>query len=149
MGNALGLMYSGLSGSSIQLSDFSVRPGAGSGLDIDGQTHPALPCEQPPPRVPDSTMTGSAPIFFRYQAVERPMTPPPTTPTRIRRARSGASSLRAPAQPRHPHHPHIRHQPPGLYPGPRTIRPGFAPVCSPPLSTRTPFTNTSSTPTES
>lgn len=33
------------------------------------------------------------------------------------------------------------------FPGPHNARPGFAPVCSPSLSTWTPFTNTSFMPT--
>ena len=35
------------------------------------------------------------------------------------------------------------------HPGPRTIRPGLAPVCLPPSSTATPLTKTSRTPSES
>ncbi len=34
------------------------------------------------------------------------------------------------------------------YPGPRTIMPGLAPVCSPPRTTATPFTKTSRNPSE-
>ena len=37
----------------------------------------------------------------------------------------------------------------GRYPGPRTARPGFAPVCAPSRSTCTPFTQTWRTPTDS
>ena len=36
----------------------------------------------------------------------------------------------------------------GRYPGPRTIMPGLAPVCSPPRTTATPFTKTSRIPSE-
>lgn|GEM_PF-6984645 len=38
--------------------------------------------------------------------------------------------------------------PQGRYPGPRTIMPGLAPVCSPPRTTATPFTKTSRIPSE-
>ena len=41
------------------------------------------------------------------------------------------------------------HRSPLFQPGPRTIRPGFAPVTAPSLTTATPFTNTYSIPAES
>src|SRR5690606_10937772 len=43
-----------------------------------------------------------------------------------------------------PHRPGLQRSP--LHPGPRTTRPGVAPVCSPSASTCTPLTNTYSTP---
>jgi len=42
-----------------------------------------------------------------------------------------------------------RHSRPPLAPGPRTIRPGIAPVCSPSRITATPLTKTSRMPSES
>jgi hypothetical protein len=39
-------------------------------------------------------------------------------------------------------------RPHGLWPGPRTTRPGFAPVCSPSFNTCVPLTNTCTTPVE-
>jgi len=47
--------------------------------------------------------------------------------------------------------PYLHAPPPGqpVQPGPRTTRPGLAPVCLPPAITWTPLTNTSSTPVAS
>jgi hypothetical protein len=58
-------MYSGLSERSIHLSDLESSPGAGSGREIDGEIHPALPDEQAAPSRPRSITVTAAPFLTR------------------------------------------------------------------------------------
>ena len=99
-GSAAAGMWKWLARRNIHRSDFAVRPGAGSGVETEGQTQPLFPREHPPPTPPASTTTGSAPSFFRYQAVASPTTPPPTTPTRIGRRLAVGPSCGSPPDPR-------------------------------------------------
>ena len=85
-------MYKGLPGRSSRRSDPKVKAGEATGDEIEGQTQPPLPKEQPLPAVRDSTTNGSAPMRFKYQAVAKPTTPPPTTPTRIAGPRGSRSA---------------------------------------------------------
>src|SRR5205085_10137811 len=60
----------------------SPAPGGGA---IDGQIQPALPRETPPPTVPASRTSTSAPPRASSHAHASPTTPPPTTATFIAR----------------------------------------------------------------
>src|SRR5690606_31037625 len=64
---------------SIHLNDWDTSPGAGTGADSEGVTHPALPDEAPCPKFPLSTTMTSRPRRRSSYAESSPMTPPPMT----------------------------------------------------------------------
>src|SRR4051812_22535818 len=58
-----------------------MTPGAGTGADSPGVTHPAFPAEAPSPQRLRSITVTSAPRRASDHAEARPITPPPITAT--------------------------------------------------------------------
>ena len=74
-------MYSGLSGRSIHFNDWVSTPGAGTGADMLGTTHPALWLDAPVPASLASTTHTSAPSAAKASAEHNPIEPAPITVT--------------------------------------------------------------------
>src|SRR5687768_4523214 len=80
-------MYSGLSGSSIHLKDFSSMFGLASGTACDGVSQPALPNEHPCPMRSRSSTVTDAPRRASSTAQATPTMPPPTMATSVEAGR--------------------------------------------------------------
>ncbi len=79
--SARGRITSAPPGSKAERSPVATIPGAASGVESDGVSHPVLPRDAPAPVVRASTSVTSCPSRASHQAHESPIAPPPTTTT--------------------------------------------------------------------